>query len=335
MQRVIPLKSARREIAPESLLELWCHSLQAQDRAPGTVKKYVQAVARFFIWYEQDTGTPLHLAALTPISIIGYRNALQHIQQKSRSTINLQISAVRAWCAWLLEQGYLASDPAARVKLIGGGAGTSREGLSNPQLNALLRQAQASRDAARNYAIVQLLVQTGMRVSECSSLTLGDITVAERSGSVLIRAGKGNKVRRVPLNASAREALATYLAPRLNVTPASPKTVAAAWPQANAERSSEALFLSQKGGALTSSAIGQLIAELVDAAGKLVPATTSAHQLRHTFARQYLAAYPGDVVGLATLLGHSSLNTTRLYSEPAAAQLASRLERLALNAYAE
>ncbi len=50
------------------------------------------------------------------------------------------------------------------------------------------------------------------------------------------------------------------------------------------------------------------------AAGELVPEETGAHHLRHTFARSYLAQYPGDLVGLATLLGHSSLDTTRLYS---------------------
>jgi len=78
--------------------------------------------------------------------------------------------------------------------------------------------------------------------------------------------------------------------------------------------------------------MGQLIAELVAAAGAVVPAGTSAHQLRHTFARSYLGQSPGDGVGLATLLGHSSLDTTRRYSEPAVAQLATQLERLSLNA---
>lgn len=52
-------------------------------------------------------------------------------------------------------------------------------------------------------------------------------------------------------------------------------------------------------------------------------------------ARNYLTEYPGDVVKLAMLLGRSSLDTTRLYSAAAVAQLAVRLERLALNAYAE
>lgn len=76
-----------------------------------------------------------------------------------------------------------------------------------------------------------------------------------------------------------------------------------------------------------------MIADLVKVAGELVPEETSAHTLRHTFARSYLAQYPGDVVGLATLLGHSSLDTTRLYSQPEVSQLATRVERLEINAY--
>lgn len=79
--------------------------------------------------------------------------------------------------------------------------------------------------------------------------------------------------------------------------------------------------------------MGQMIAELVKAAGELVPEETSAHHLRHTFARSYLTQYPGDLVGLATLLGHSSLDTTRLSSQPSTVQLATRVEHLSLNAY--
>ncbi len=179
MQRVTPLKTERHDQMPNDLLECWRRFLQEHDQAPGTVKKYIQAVAHFLAWYEQEERMPLQLAALTPIALIGYRNDLQH---KSISTINLRISALRAWCAWLVDQGYLPLDPAARVKLVSGAAGSKREGLSSSQVNALLRQAQASRDPARNYAIVQVLVQTGIRLSECSGLTFGDLTFGERSG---------------------------------------------------------------------------------------------------------------------------------------------------------
>jgi site-specific recombinase XerD len=200
-------------------------------------------------------------------------------------------------------------------------------------INALLRQAQVSRDKERNYAIVQVLLQTGIRLSECAALTFEDMTFGERSGLLRVRAGKGNKARSVPLNASAREAVATYVAPRLGIEKPSMKVVAATWPKPESPEAHEPIFLSQKGGALTTSAMGQLIADLVKAAGELVPEETSAHTLRHTFARSYLAQYPGDVVGLATLLGHSSLDTTRLYSQPEVSQLATRVERLDINAY--
>ncbi|HEU5380879.1 MAG TPA: tyrosine-type recombinase/integrase [Ktedonobacteraceae bacterium] len=104
---------------------------------------------------------------------------------------------------------------------------------------------------------------------------------------------------------SARDALANYVAPRLGIEKPSMKTVAVKWPKQKSPISFEPLFESQKGGRLTTSAMGQMIADLVKAAGALVPEETSAHTLRHTFARNYLAQYPGDVVGLATLLGHS------------------------------
>jgi len=159
MQRVTSLKTDRQEWTPIRLLEHWRQYLQEQDHSPGTVKKYTQAVSHFLVWYEQEERIPLRLVALTPIALIGYRNELQHEQHKSISTINLRISALRAWCAWLVDQGHLPLDPAARVKLIGGEVGSKREGLSSSQVNALLRQAQVSRDPARNYAIVQMLLQ--------------------------------------------------------------------------------------------------------------------------------------------------------------------------------
>src|SRR5205807_8687572 len=196
--------------------------------------------------------------------------------------------------------------------------------------------ARTSRDSLRNYAIVQVLLQTGMRLDECSHLTLDDIDFGERGGRVTIRQGKGNKARVVPLNASARQALAEYVAPRLNCDP-NVKAVARAWSHRSSDGSSVPLWQSQKKGILTTSAMRQMIDVLVrdTAARGLVPAQTSAHTLRHTFARNYLAQYPGDVVGLATLLGHTSLDTTRIYSQPTVEQLPRRVEQLRQNAYGE
>lgn len=97
----------------------------------------------------------------------------------------------------------------------------------------------------------------------------------------------------------------------MDIEKVSLKAVAAKWPNPKSSQTFDPIFLSQKGGKLTTSAMGQMSAELVKAAGELVPEATSAHHIRHTFARSYLAQYPDDLVGLATSLGHSSLDTMR------------------------
>lgn len=323
-------------LAPDALLELWLVELRGNDLASGTVRRYRSAITSFLAWYSKEEQRSLTLEQLSPIILIGYRNFLQRIQKRATSTVNGHISAVRAWCAWLTEEHYLETNPAKRVKLVGRQEASSREGLSPSQVNALLRQVQSSHDTTRNYAIVQVLLQTGMRLDECSQLTLADMEFGERSGRVTIRSGKGNKARTIPLNTSARTALAEYLAPRFGCEP-TVKAVAAAWPRSLSQERSTPLWSSQKGGTLTASAMRQMLDIVVRAAATrgLVPAITSAHTLRHTFARNYLAENPGDVVGLASLLGHTSLDTTRLYSQPTLEQLTKRVESLNQNAYSD
>ncbi|MEO8972748.1 MAG: tyrosine-type recombinase/integrase [Ktedonobacteraceae bacterium] len=322
--------------SPEEILPLWLDELQETDRAKGTIRRYKSAVESFLSWYAREEQRPLTFATLTPIALVGYRNEVQRTQGWATSTVNEHLSALRAWCAWLTEERYLEVNPARRLKLVGRQEASKREGLSDAQTNALLRQAQGSRDGKRNYAIVQLLLQTGMRLDECSQLTLSDIDFGERSGRVTIRGGKGNKARTVPLNASARQALAEYLAPRLSCDP-TVKAVTFAWSCRTSGNPSLFLWQSQKKGRLTTSAMRQMIDILVrDASARgLVPTQTSAHTLRHTFVRNYLAQYPGDVVGLATLLRHTSLDTTRIYSQPTVDQLSLRVEQLRQNAYGE
>jgi site-specific recombinase XerD len=322
--------------SPEEVLPCWLEELQASDRARGTIRRYRSAVEGFLAWYERCEQRSLTFSSLTPIALVGYRNYIQRTQRRATSTVNGQISALRAFCAWLTEERYLEINPAKRLKLVGRQEASSRSGLDDAQANALLRQARTSRDPLRNYAIIQVLLQTGMRLDECSQLTLDDIELGERSGRVTIRQGKGNKARVVPLNASARQALAEYVALRLNCE-STVKAVARAFPCRSSDGPSAFLWRSQKKGTLTTSAMRQMIDVLVrDAAPRaLVPAQTSAHTLRHTFARNYLAEHPGDIVGLASLLGHTSLDTTRIYSQPTIEQLSARIEQLSQNTYTD
>lgn len=66
---------------------------------------------------------------------------------------------------------------------------------------------------------------------------------------------------------------------------------------------------------------------------ELVPAETKPHDLRHTFAHRYLQQHPGDLVGLARILGHESLDTTKIYTRLTPGELALRVEQIPLNAY--
>ncbi len=317
-------------------VEEWLRSLEADDRSAHTIRSYAGAVKRFLQWYEAEERKALEPADLTPVAPVGYRNELQHRQGKATASVNAEIAALRSWCDWLFDHGYVSANPAARLRSVGRQGQPAPKGLDDRQVNTLLREASRSRHAARDYALVQVLLQTGMRIGECASLDYEDITFGERSGSVNIRGGKGNKARAIPLNASARQALTSYVAPKLSVEPTL-AAVAGAWPRRRKGVEGRPLWRSQKGGRLSSQAIRRVIDGLVAAASarQLVPPDASAHTLRHTFAMFYLKDNPGDLVGLATLLGHSSLDTTRIYAQHSAEYLASRVDRLALNAYVE
>ncbi len=328
-------QASRPELA--DLIACWQADLR-EEHGERTVYRYAGAVRSFCAWFEEVERRPLDLPHLTPIALVGYRSHLQRRKKPAAtSTINTHVSALRSFGKWLHEAGHAEANPAARLKLVGRAPLPAPKALTDPQVNALLRAAAHTRHPQRDTAIVQLLLQTGIRVGEATALRLGDIQFSEKRGKLLVRAGKGNKERSVPLNGSARQALADYLAPLLDVPPTL-KAVAGAWPQPRDEESQLPLWRSQKGqggGQLSESAIGRMIDGIVEtcAARGLVPQDTSAHTLRHTFASHYLDAHPGDLVGLAGLLGHSSLDTTRIYTQPTADEIAERLERLDLNAF--
>lgn len=315
-----------------TIVGLWLQGLRDEDRAPATVKRYDAAVRRFLTWYEAEERRPLTLDDLTPIALQGYRLALQRTE--ATSTVNIHACALRSWCEWLSKQSYLETNPAAHLRLVRVNAATAPQGLTDSQVNALLREAQRSRHPERDYALVQVMLQTGIRIGECAALCFADIVFGEKSGSLTVRAGKGNKTRTVPLNGSARTALVGYVAPLLDVKPTL-RAVAEAWPQRQTAQALEPLWRSQMGKNLSESGIWRMITGLVKvcAARGLVPIETTPHDLRHSFAHRYLAAHPSDLVGLARLLGHSSLDTTAIYTQPTAEELADRVERLPLNAF--
>ncbi len=152
--------------------------------------------------------------------------------------------------------------------------------------------------SVRDRAIVLLMLDTGLRVSEVASIRLGDL---RPDGTLKVR-GKGSRERMVPVGLTARQAIVRYLGLR---GPGQPD---------------EALLLGRRG-EIKSRGLQHMLRRMkarVGVTGRLSP-----HSLRHTFARSYLVN-GGDVFSLQRILGHTTLDMVKRYVAFADADLAAR-----------
>jgi site-specific recombinase XerD len=271
-------------------LTAFLKALAREDVASVTVRGYHSDLGQFAVWYD---GQPIE--KLTASDLAHFRQYLSRDRSMKPASVNRKLEALRRFCRWPHTTGKLRTNVAAELKLARAPRGMRPKGLLPAEVQGLLRAAGQSRRALarRNYAVVQLLLQAGLRVSEAAALRIEDLEIRERQGKVRI-CGKGNKERYVPLNTPARRALQTYLDKREETSTQDP------------------VFLSDTGAALSVRSIQSLISELARRA-RITRIAVSAHTLRHTFALGYLKQNPGMLVELATLLGHESLDTTAIY----------------------
>jgi integrase/recombinase XerC len=232
------------------------------------------------------------------------------------ATVNRRLEAVRKFLKWAIRQKIIKNSLVLEVKTVKTVRNRKPQSLTESEVHSLLKAAGETRQglAKRNYAIVQIMIQTGLRVSEVSSLRLSDIQLQKRSGTLRVQQGKGGKQREIPLNATARRAIQSYLDTQED------------------KKKSEPLFVSTEGAALSVRAIQTMMSALVRRA-KIKRIKVSPHTLRHTFALSYLKQNQGKVVELATLLGHDSLDTTAIYTRPSREDLADDLEKSRFNIY--
>ena len=288
-------------------------SLARDDLAPATLRGYRYDLRHFLAWHRSVQDDGFAVERLAEYELIAYRQYMIAAGRRP-ATINRRLDALRRLCRWARGTGALAADAARDVRPVRTTRNQQPVGLSDIEVHALLRAAGASSHglAARNYAMVQLMLQAGLRVGEVAALRVTDIIMSDRSGSVRIRHGKGLKAREIPLNATARRALKHYLEDR------------------QTSDKDAALFVSSRDTAMPIRTIQAVIASLARRA-RLKRVAVSAHTLRHTFALGYLRDNPGKLVELASLLGHDSLDTTAIYTRPSRDDLAADLERSHLN----
>jgi integrase/recombinase XerD len=216
-----------------------------------------------------------------------------------------KLSAIRQFFRFLLAEGIRDDDPCSAVDSPRLGRPLPKI-LSFAEVETLLETAkQASETAAegvprrralRLYAALETLYATGLRVSELISLPRNVLTADDR---VLTIKGKGGRERLVPLNDTAREALAAHLSAVRDA-------------EAEGKRASPWLFPSSGGEHLTRQRFGQELKALALAAD-IEPARVSPHVLRHAFA-SHLLERGADLRTVQQLLGHADISTTQIYT---------------------
>jgi integrase len=151
----------------------------------------------------------------------------------------------------------------------------------------------------RDWAILHVALDTGLRVSEICALTLRDVIVDGGHPSLIVRDGKGGKKRGVKLGTALREHLATFVV----------------WKHARGEAmtADAPLFVSLRGGALTRTAIYRIFRTHADAVA--IPKRFSIHSCRHTYASMLYRASNYNLRLVQKQLGHRSIQTTQIYAD--------------------
>jgi len=157
----------------------------------------------------------------------------------------------------------------------------------------LLQSVNSKKNAARDYAILVLFLNCGLRLSELVGINVNSIR-----GDTLTVIGKGNKERTVYLNKACQDAIAAYMAERSKL-----KTI----------RDPKALFLSERKTRISPKTVQYLVKKYIQAAG-LDPDKYSPHKLRHTAATLMYKHGNVDIRALQAILGHESISTTEIYT---------------------
>ena len=277
--------------------------LRRQEVAPKTVASYRSDLAGFARRFVDATGEDFGAARVTPTDVREYRAHLRAVQRRPAATVNRRLAALRRFFGWAQATGRVRERPTAGVK---GAPCAPRapKSLAKRELDRLLRAAEQDGNT-RNLAILLTLRHTGLRVGELCNLRLADLTISERKGSVAVRSGKGDKDRTIPLNNDVRLALTAYLAVRPAI-------------------STDHVFIGQRGDPLQTDAVQLLVRKYARRAGMT---GVTPHILRHSFGKHLLDAGT-DLVTVSRLLGHERLETTAIYTQPTAQDLATAVARL-------
>jgi site-specific recombinase XerC len=277
----------------ESLRGSFNRSLRVEGKADRTLVLYGQSITYFGQWLAQR-GRPADLSSLDRDTVLQW---FDHLRSRglTTGTIRTRWRGLRRFVNWLLAEGIVGTDPLAGVVIDKPPPPVPI--LTDEDLAALVGACRGKRFAdRRDEAVMRLLIDCGLRVSEVTGIDLDHLDLGAESITVT---GKGSRVRAAYFGAKTGQALDRYLRERRN----------------HRHASSSALFLGERG-RFTPDGVRERLKVRADIAG-LDPAKIHPHRFRHTNAHDFLLA-GGQERDLKRLMGWRSDTMLERYGASAA-----------------
>src|SRR6266566_3752530 len=264
-------------------LTRYLNSLSGRNLSKHTASAYRTDLLQFLSFLTENDISVTSPEKITRTHILDY---LSHLANLGRSgvTRSRKLAAIREYCKFLVTEQVISHSPTEAIVRPKG----ERKQRVFLRVDEYMRLLNAALGNSRDYAILQLFLQTGIRVAELVGLTLSDIDL--EAGVMLVN-GKGNKQRTIYLEKKATQAIRAYLANR-------PRSL------------DQHVFLNCQGTHLSVQGVSDIVEKYRKLAG--ITKNISCHSLRHTCAT-YKASKGYTAVELQDLLGHEKPETSFIY----------------------
>lgn len=258
------------------------HYLRSKDKSDNTISCYLRDMKQFIGWY--STKTEHGLDRIIELDAVEYKKHLQKGQQ-AIITINRKLASLNVFLQWMKEAEYIKEE--ISVKPIKNRDVITYKGLEQQDVWKLRKEIHREGNLM-HICMIELLLQTGIRVSELVNIRLSDIEITERKGTLAV-IGKGNVKRTLPLNKDARKAIERYIPER---------------PEADTDH----LLIGQRG-ALQRNAINLILSHY----GERLNIKVTPHMIRHTLGHT-LVKQNVEITTIQQIFGHLNIQTTNIYT---------------------
>mgnify|MGYP001425330029 FL=1 len=278
------------------ILSKYFDYLESKSLSDNTVKNYFRDLIDYFIYLKQNDLPPTK--SIEPKHI---RKMLSFLIDKgfSKVSISRKISAIKSYITFLEKFNYSTNNYSELISIPKKSKSLPKV-MTKKEVSQLIKHVEMNtKKNLRDDALIELLYSTGLRVSEVANLKLKDINLKKSEIKIL---GKGNKERIVIFNNKSKEKIIRYL--KNDKRYISIKT--------------QALFQNKFKEAISTRSIQRILKKYLNFSG--INSKYSTHTLRHTFATHLLEG-GADIKVIQQLLGHSSPETTKIYTHVSSSTL--------------